>query len=132
MDVFESLHATYKKLEVKKGALLCDRAMLHISRDILEENAEGVTVEDCAIVKLDSNIEPALIKERMVIRDCAKVECTPEQRSAVDQIAKDVALVSSGGLVSGIFNTLFGNSGDSSTSGNDSETKYINADYYEL
>ena len=132
MDVFESLHATYNKLEVKKGVLLCDRAMLHISRDILEENAEGVTVEDCAIVKLDSNIEPALIKERMVIRDCAKVECTPEQRSAVDQIAKDVALVSSGGLVSGIFNTLFGNSGDSSTSGNDSETKYINADYYEL
>ena len=132
MDVFESLHATYNKLEVKKGVLLCDRAMLHISRDILEENAEGVTVEDCAIVKLDSNIEPALIKERMVIRDCAKVECTPEQRSAVDQIAKDVALVSSGGLVSGIFNTLFGNSGDASSSGNDSETKYINADYYEL
>ena len=132
MDVFESLHATYNKLEVKKGVLLCDRAMLHISKDILEENAEGVTVEDCAIVKLDSNIEPALIKERMVIRDCAKVECTPEQRSAVDQIAKDVALVSSGGLVSGIFNTLFGNSGDASSSGNDSETKYINADYYEL
>lgn len=132
MDVFESLHATCSKLEVKKGVLLCDRAMLHISKDILEENAEGVTVEDCAIVKLDSNIEPVLIKERMVIRDCAKVECTPEQRSAVDQIAKDVALVSSGGLVSGIFNTLFGNNGDASSSGNDSDTKYINADYYEL
>ncbi len=132
MEVFESLHATYNKLEVKKGVLLCDRAMLHISKDILEENAEGVTVEDCAIVKLDSNIEPALIKDRMVIRDCAKVECTPEQRSAVDQIAKDVALVSSGGLVSGIFNTLFGNSGDASSSENDSDTKYINADYYEL
>ncbi|MCR4756534.1 MAG: hypothetical protein K5792_01925 [Butyrivibrio sp.] len=132
VEALNSLNASYKELVVVKGVVLQDRPIINISRDILEENADGVTIQDCAVVKFESNIEPELIRERVKIKDCAKVDCSSEQKSAVDFVSTDVAMVGTGSILSGIFNSIFGDSSSDGNNGRNSDTKYVNADYYEL
>ena len=131
-DALNALNASYKELEIVKGVVLQDRPIINISRDILEENADGVTIQDCAVVKFESNIEPELIRERVKIKDCAKVDCSSEQKSAVDFVSTDVAMVGTGSILSGIFNSIFGDSSSDGNNGHNNDTKYVNADYYEL
>ena len=132
VEALNSLNASYKELVVVKGVVLQDRPIINISRDILEENADGVTIQDCAVVKFESNIEPELIRERVKIKDCAKVDCSSEQKSAVDFVSTDVAMVGTGSILSGIFNSIFGDSSSDGNNGHNNDTKYVNADYYEL
>ncbi|MBE5841881.1 MAG: hypothetical protein E7304_10815 [Butyrivibrio sp.] len=132
VEALNSLNASYKELVVVKGVVLQDRPIINISRDILEDNADGVTIQDCAVVKFESNIEPELIKERVKIKDCAKVDCSSEQKSAVDFVSTDVAMVGTGSILSGIFNSIFGDSSSDGNNGHNNDTKYVNADYYEL
>ena len=70
-----------------------------------------------------------MILERLIINDCVNVVCTPEQRSAVEQVATDVANISEsdkpgmGDMLKGIL----------PDTGKDSEdTKVINSAYYVL
>lgn len=132
VEALNSLNASYKELVVVKGVVLQDRPIINISRDILEENADGVTIQDCAVVKFETNIEPELIRERVKIKDCAKVDCSSEQKSAVDFVSTDVAMVGTGSILSGIFNSIFGDSSSDGNNGHNNDTKYVNADYYEL
>lgn len=132
VDSFNNFKASYEKLDVVKGVVLCDRPIITISRDVLENNVDGVTIQDCAVVRFSSDIEPELIKERVKINSCAKVDCTSAQRSAVDYVSRDVAMVGSGSILSGIFNTIFGDNSANGNTGASSDTKYVNADYYEL
>ena len=37
-----------------------------------------------------------MIREKLEIRDCAQVCCTPEQRDAVEQVSQDVAAIQDG------------------------------------
>ena len=132
VGALNSLNASYKELEIVKGVVLQARPIINISRDILEKNADGVTIQDCAVVKFESNIEPELIKERVKIKDCAKVDCSSEQKAAVDFVSTDVAMVGTGSILSGIFNSIFGDSSSDGNNGHNNDTKYVNADYYEL
>jgi len=120
-EMFFDLNAEYGEIEIIReyGCELCDKAMAKVDRKLLEKNPGGVLVCDCAIVKIAADIEEDMILERLVLQDVAKVNCTPEQESAVSVVSSGVAHINTGGdeLPQEIFNT-------------DPDTNVINAAKY--
>ena len=91
-DAFLAVGADYDKEEIVAGKLIQDKLSLTVDRTLLEEAREGLSIADCVNVRFREDIPAELIRERLFsISDCASVVCTPEQRSAVEMAARDVA-----------------------------------------
>lgn len=88
---FAALDAVCGTLQTYRGRLLSDRPEVRVDAALLERSPEGVSVIDCAEAVLAPDISAELIVGRLRLRDCANVICTPEQRSAVEQVCEDVA-----------------------------------------
>lgn len=95
LDTFETLDAEYDTLKLVKGTLISDRPKVKVGLQSLEQG-DGVTVIDCAAVTLSPDLPPQLIREKLSISDCAVVNCTPEQRDAVETVSQDVAAIQDG------------------------------------
>lgn len=102
------------RLAKPKGAALSDKPMVKITRWMLEQHPKGLEVSDCAMVTLAPDIPRELIADRLAIRDCAMVKCTPEQEEAVNMVSEDVAIVgdtsgenSLGGMVGNTLQSVF-------------------------
>lgn len=89
----EKLTEVKGTVEVMRGRYLKDKLSVRISREMLEKEPDRVTVCDCVQVKLDADIPGDLIQEKLRLDSCVKVQCTPEQESAVSLVSQDVVQV---------------------------------------
>jgi hypothetical protein len=128
--------ARYRKITVAKGIVMEDMAIASLDRATLEKADPGILVRDCALLKIDKNVPAELIREKLTVRDCAKISCSYEQKAAVSSVSRDVAFIGSGGIRS-MLGTIFGS--DTPTLEYQQEpsmyiedSKSINAEYYEL
>ena len=114
-----------------RGWSVSDKMSLRISKWMLEKESDGLSVSDCMTVRLDEDIPGELILERLSIRDCMKVACTPEQESALGAVCEDVMKIGQGGEESdlGIGDILKGVLGGAKEL---LDTKVINAGDYVL
>mgnify|MGYP003289876571 CR=1 FL=1 len=78
------------KIAKPKGATLEDKAIVKITKWMLEKQPLGLYVSDCAVVKIADDIPKELIVERLHIEDCAVVKCCEELEDAVAMICTDV------------------------------------------
>lgn len=130
-DLFFGKDFEYDNLKLVIGKCIDDKVFVKVDRQMLEQNAEGVSVVGCVNVTIAGDVPPELILERLVIDDCVNVVCSPEQRSAVDQVAADVVNINISDsektgledMLKGFMPNAFKDSGD---------TKVINAAYYVL
>jgi hypothetical protein len=128
--MFKQINATCEKLVVIDGHTITDQAFATIDRETLENHPEGVSISDVAMLNVSPDIPPALIRERLKISDCAKISCSEQQKAAISEVSTDVALIGSS-TIKNVFGSIFGRvTGDGD--GFHGDTKYINADYYEL
>ncbi len=132
----EEIGAKCDKLIVTHGIVMEDMPIANLDRETLESATEGIMVRDCALLRIDRNVPPDLIRQRLKIRDCAKVTCSEEQKGAVSSVSSDVAFIGSSSVKS-LFGSLFGSGVEeteihSEPSAFEDDTKYINAEYYEL
>lgn len=95
LESFEALNAEYNDLKVVKGTLVTDRPAIKVGLDALQQE-DGLELMDCAAVTLSPDLPPQLIREKLAISDCAVVNCTPEQRDAVEAVSQDVAAIEDG------------------------------------
>ncbi len=130
VDMFKQINATCEKLVVIDGHTITDQAFATIDRETLENHPEGVSISDVAMLNVSPDIPPSLIRERLKISDCAKISCSEQQKAAISEVSTDVAMIGSG-VLRNVFGALFGGVGNGDE-GNYGDTKYINADYYEL
>lgn len=79
-----------------KGRHIEDKISLRITRWMLEQEPDGISVSDCMKVTLEEDIPGELILEKLSLSDCMEVKCSPEQEAAVSMIAEDVMAI--GGL----------------------------------
>ena len=75
------------------GRVIHDKVSVRISRWLLEQEPDGIHVDDCAKVTIDPDVPGELILHRLTIRDCAKVSCTPDQEDALAAVCDDVAQI---------------------------------------
>lgn len=71
------------------GRRIGDQAVVRISKWMLEQEENGIWVEDCAIVRVDKDVPCTMILEKLHIVECAAVECTNEQISALSMVCQD-------------------------------------------
>ena len=96
-DAVHSLDAVYESLCVVGGTLLIDRVNVTVSRAALEQAEDGLSVRDCVNARFDPDVPADLIRERLVsLTDCVTVTCTPEQRAAIEAVARDVTDLGAG------------------------------------
>ena len=68
-----------------------DIAEVHVNRAMLEACPDGLRITDAATVIFDSDIEPALLAEKIRhMSDCSCVVCTEEQQGVLQLAAEDV------------------------------------------
>lgn len=95
-EAFEAIDSEYGELKVVRDVCIYDQVFTEVGLSALEQPG-GLSVLDCVKVTLARDIPPQLIRERLDIRDCAAVVCTPEQRDAVEAVCADVAVIQNGG-----------------------------------
>lgn len=128
--------AKYDKITVARGIVMEDMSIASLDRATLEKAALGILVRDCALLKIDKDVPADLIREKLKVRDCAKISCTYEQRAAVSSVSRDVAFIGSRGIRS-ILGTFLGNDTPALEYQQEpsvfiEDSKSINAEYYEL
>lgn len=95
METITEIGGDVNIIRKPKGRILGDKMTLRISRWLLEQEPDGIHVEDCMKLTLDEDIPSGLILEKLSISDCMEVRCTPEQEAAVAAVAEDVMAIGS-------------------------------------
>lgn len=78
-----------------KGRRIEDKMNLRISKWLLEQETDGITVSDCMKLTLDDDIPAELILERLSVSDCMEVRCSADQEAAVAAVSEDVMWIGS-------------------------------------
>lgn len=89
-------------IRIIRGRTITDKMSARISKWMLEQEPEGISVVDCMKVRLDEDIPSEWILKRLSIRDCMNVECAPEQESALAAVCEDVMNIGQGGGDTGL------------------------------
>lgn len=94
LDALMALKPQYQKLLLYKGLLINDKSNMTVSQALLDQNPEGLTIEDCGAVTLEECISAQTILDKLIIRDCGAVLCQADQEVALLQVTSDVGTVS--------------------------------------
>ena len=94
LDALMALKPQYQKLLLYKGLLIIDKSNMTVSQALLDQNPEGLTIEDCGAVTLEEGIPTQTILDKLIIRDCGAVLCQADQEVALLQVSSDVGTVS--------------------------------------
>ncbi len=92
-DRLLDLDTEYNDIKNIKGSIIADKGILNISKQTLMGFNDGVTIIDCGVVKLDTDIAPSEIEDKLQFIDCGIISCSPEQRSVIDRVSEDVGLI---------------------------------------
>ncbi len=118
-----------RKAAFTKGRHIHDKMSFRISKWLLEQEPEGITVSDCMNVILEEDIPNDLILNKLYFRDCMDIRCSPEQEAAVGAVAEDCLNIGQGEDGMGIGSMIKGALGVGKEL---LETKIINAGDYVL
>ena len=96
----------YDKVIEEKPSFKVDKALL-------ERCPGGVLISECAVLKIAPDVPSDLIIERLSVKECGAVKCSPEQESAVCLVTEDCGQIltdekgddegEGGGLLGSIF-----------------------------
>ena len=96
LDRFLALAPVYKELSSYRGTMLSEKSEVRITPEMMDRYPEGVTLEECAIVKLDPQIAPETIEGKLRFEECGMIHCSPAQRNAVEHVSNDVGMILDG------------------------------------
>ena len=83
----------YRELKLLKGHAIVGLPSLKLGQEMLDLYPEGITCVGCACVKLDEEMEPDTIANKLRFDGCAAIYCTARQENAVHAVSRDVAQV---------------------------------------
>src|SRR5699024_996997 len=66
---------------------------LTIDKRILNKHGEGMRIYDCGIGNIKEDISPEEIEEGLQFIACGVINCSEEQKSAVESVSKDIGLI---------------------------------------
>lgn len=95
-EAFARVDASYGQLVFVKGKYVANKPRIVVDEAMLQASPDGVEIGNCAILKVKKEVSPELISERLLVRNCAQVFCSPEQRSAIQLVCQNVARINDG------------------------------------
>ena len=95
---FKRLNVEYQRLEFEwEGRIIENKPNISIDKILLENSPDKVLVKNTATIKIAEDVMPELILNRLMIKNCARVLCNENQKSAVAAIAQNVAQIGESG-----------------------------------
>lgn len=92
------LNVEYQRLEFEwEGRTIENKPSIHVDKILLENSPNKVLVRNTATIKIAEDVMPELILNRLMIKNCARVLCNENQKSAVAAIAQNVAQIGESG-----------------------------------
>lgn len=79
-----------------RGIVISEKDRFTVDSNLLSKNPEGITVTDCATVRLAEDITAEQIEELLHFSDCGIIQCSPLQKDAVELVSQDVGCVDDG------------------------------------
>lgn len=90
-----AIGAKYDELRIVGGTLLRDAQNVCVTRTMLENAPDGLSIDSCDHVLFAEDIPASLLKEKLVsLWDCASVSCTQTQKEVLLLSAHDVTWAS--------------------------------------
>lgn len=86
------LPVEYGTLFTSKGTLVKDQSIMHIDRQLLEQETDGLHVIDCAVAEIADDVTPELIRDRLKLEDIAVVRCSDALKNAARLVSGDIAV----------------------------------------
>ena len=127
-DRLLNIEAEYNDIKKIKDNIIMDKGIIKINNQTLVGLPGGLTILDCGMVRLDKDITPSEIEEKLQFIDCGAISCHPDQRGVVELVSEDVGYISDKGL--GGIDELDGEADASSLY--QKNTQIINAATYKL
>lgn len=84
------------EVKTPRGLCVSDKPMVKVTKWMLDQEDDGITIFDCAMVKLDADVDNELILKKLTVSDCGVIRCTPEQEDAVAMVSTDVGHIGAG------------------------------------
>lgn len=97
------------------------RASVKVDMTLLDRCPGGVLISNCAMLKIAPDIPADIITEKLSVKDCGVIRCSPEQESAVSLAAEDCGQIRTDD-----------NDADGDESENDGIVNTINASEYKF
>ena len=130
MEVITDISGDVKVPKRPKGRRIEDKMSVRISKWMLEQEPDGISVSDCMTVKIDEDIPKELILHRLTISDVMTVKCSPDQEDVLAAVCEDVLSIGKDEDedtgIGGMIKQTLGGIGDLLT------TKMVNASDYVL
>ncbi|MCR5343258.1 MAG: hypothetical protein K6E70_07850 [Butyrivibrio sp.] len=127
---YNELNVSCKNVIIMEGLVISDKATFSLDSETLKKHPEGVVVEDCAVVTIADDIPTEFIRDRLKIRNCAKVNCADQHKPVISEVSTDVAFIGPFSVM-GVSGSIFGRSNKNSSK-SDVEISHITAEYFEL
>lgn len=87
---FNALKASCNNLRAVGGTLLKNRADFRLTRGILENAENGLSLASCVNVTVSEDVSLELLREKLVsVANCVHIICTDEQRDIIEPLASD-------------------------------------------
>ncbi len=92
-EALARVDADYRQLIFVKGRNVSNRSYVVVDKAMLETSPDGLEIGNCAALKVNQDVSPELILENLSVRNCAKVFCSPEQKSVLQLVCENVAKI---------------------------------------
>jgi hypothetical protein len=92
-EALARVDADYRQLIFVKGRYVSNKSYVVVDKAMLEASPDGLEIGNCAALKVNQDVSPELILENLSVRNCAKVFCSPEQKSVLQLVCENVAKI---------------------------------------
>lgn len=94
-EAFSAVDAEYGSLRIIRPFehAIRESVRAKVDRALLEKYPGGLLVEQCANLCIAEDVPPEMILERLVLQECARVRCSPEQESAVAAVGSEIGCI---------------------------------------
>lgn len=81
------------ELKVYYGTVLRNMSQVNVTAKLLELENDGVSIVDCAVVKLNADVSGEMIRKMLRLQDCDVVECSGAQYASVMAVSENVGVI---------------------------------------
>ncbi len=96
VDAFAAVDAVYDSLKVRMGRRIANKVHMTVDQALLDVSPDGLEIKNCASLTIQKDVRADSLTERLRVRNCAHVVCSPQIRTALETVCENVASISSG------------------------------------
>ena len=92
-EAFSRVDATWRQLVFVKGRYVANKSRIVVDEAMFKASPDGVEIGNCAVLKVDKDVSPELILEKLSVRNCAQLFCSPEQKGVLQLVCDNVTKI---------------------------------------